>query len=77
MTGVAPAERIPVSREELEKVQEIVAEGVAAEGLADVVLQAEESAAKRLADSVSDAAVDRMIADAQEAGISLPAARTG
>ena len=72
MTGVAPAERtLPVSREELEKVQEIVAEGVAAEGLQEVVLSPEESAARRLADSVSDSAVDRMIADAQDAGISL------
>ena len=58
-------------RDGLEKVQEIVAEGVAAEGLQDVVLSAEESAARRLADRVSDAAVDEMIADAQEAGISL------
>jgi putative transposase len=60
-----------VSRDELEKVQEIVAEGVAAEGLADVVLTAEESAARRLADIASDAAVDRMIAGAQDAGVSL------
>jgi putative transposase len=60
-----------VSRDELEKVQEIVAEGVAAEGLADVVLSAGEAAAKRLADAVSDEAVDRMIADAQDAGIPL------
>jgi putative transposase len=60
-----------VSRDELEKVQEIVAESVAAEGLADVVLTAQESAARRLADIASDEAVDRMIADAQEAGISL------
>jgi putative transposase len=60
-----------VSRDELEKVQEIVADGVAAEGLADVALTAEESAARRLADSVSDEAVDRMIADAQQAGVSL------
>jgi putative transposase len=57
--------------DELEKVQEIVAEGVAAEGLADGVLTAEDAAAKRLADSVSDAAVDRMIADAQRAGMPL------
>ena len=72
MTEVALVEgMLPVSRDELEKVQEIVAEGVAAEGLQDVVLSAEESAALRLADSVSDAAVDKMIADAQEAGISL------
>jgi len=57
--------------DELEKVQEIVAEGVAAEGLSDMVLTAEDAAAKRLADRVSDEAVDRMIADAQEAGMSL------
>src|ERR1700722_9290732 len=36
-----------------------------------MVLTAEEDAAKRLAAFVSDAAVDRMIADAQDAGISL------
>jgi putative transposase len=60
-----------VSRDELEKVQEIVAGGVAAEGLGDVVLSAGEAAAKRLADAVSDEAVDRMIADAQDAGIPL------
>jgi putative transposase len=60
-----------VSRDELEQVKEIVAEGVAAEGLADVVVTAEESAAMRLAGIASDEAVDRMIADAQEAGIPL------
>jgi putative transposase len=57
--------------DELEKVQEVVAEGVAAEGLADVVLTAQDAAARRLAGRVSDEAVDRMIADAQEAGVSL------
>jgi putative transposase len=57
--------------DELEKVQEIVAEGIAAEGLEDVVLPGGESAAKRLADAVSDEAVDRMIADAKESGLSL------
>src|SRR5258708_10092987 len=36
-----------------------------------MVLPAEEAAAKRVADFVSDAAIDRMIADAQDAGISL------
>jgi putative transposase len=60
-----------VSTEEIEKLQEIVAEGVAREGLDDVVLPAEEAAAKRLADFVSDTAIDQMIADAQDAGISL------
>jgi putative transposase len=60
-----------VSTEEAEKVQEIVAEGVAREGLQEMVLTAEESAAKRLADFVSDAAIDRMIADAQDSGIPL------
>jgi putative transposase len=60
-----------VSTEEAEKVQEIVAEGVAREGLQEMVLPAEEAAAKRLADFVSDAAIDRMIADAQDAGVSL------
>lgn len=60
-----------MSKDELEKVQAIIAEGIAAEGLEDVVLPEEESAAKRLADAVSDEAVDRMIADAKEAGVSL------
>ena len=57
--------------EEFDGVQAAVAEGVAREGLQDLVLSAEDSAAKRLADSVSDAAVDRMIADARDAGVSL------
>ena len=61
----------PASKEELEKVQAIVAEGVAREGLQDVILPSEEAAAKRLAHMASDEAVDRMIAEAQEAGISL------
>jgi hypothetical protein len=60
-----------VSTEEIEKVQEIVAEGVAREGLQEIVLPAEEAAAKRLAALVSDAAIDKMIADAQDAGVSL------
>ncbi len=60
-----------MSTEEAEKVQAIVAEGVAREGLQEMVLPAEEAAAKRLAAFVSDAAVDRMIADAQDAGVSL------
>ena len=51
--------------------QEIVAEGVAREGLQEMVLPAEEAAARRLADFVSDAAIDKMIADAQNAGVSL------
>jgi hypothetical protein len=60
-----------VSTEEIGKVQEIVAEGIAREGLQEIVLTAEEAAAKRLAAFVSDAAIDRMIADAQDAGIEL------
>ena len=59
-----------MSTEEAEKVQAIVAEGVAREGLQEMVLPAEEAAAKRLAAFVSDAAVDRMIADAQDAVVS-------
>jgi putative transposase len=55
----------------IEKVQEIVAGGIEAVGLEEVVLPEVESAAKRLADAVSDEAVDRMIADARETGISL------
>ena len=60
-----------MSTEEAEKVQAIVAEGVAREGLQEMVLPAEEAAAERLAAFVSDAAIDRMIADAQDAGVSL------
>lgn len=60
-----------MSKDEFEKVQEIVAGGIAAAGLEEIVLSDEESAAKRLADAVSDEAVDRMIADARESGISL------
>ena len=60
-----------MSTEESEKVQKIVAEGVAREGLQEMVLPAEEAAARRLADFVSDAAIDKMIADAQDACVSL------
>lgn len=60
-----------MDKDEFEKVQEIVAEGIGAAGLDEVVLPVEESAAKRLADAVSDEAVDRMIADARETGLSL------
>ena len=57
--------------DELEKVQGILAGGIAAEGVDDVVPSEEELAAKRLADAVSDQAVDRMIVDARESGLSL------
>jgi putative transposase len=60
-----------VEKDEFEKVQEIVAGGIEAAGLDEIVLPDEESAAKRLADAVSDEAVDRMIADAEETGVSL------
>jgi putative transposase len=60
-----------VSTEEAETVRAIIAEGVEREGLQEMVLTAEESAAKRLADLVSDAAIDKMIADAQDSGIPL------
>jgi putative transposase len=60
-----------VSTEEAGKLQSIIAEGVAREGLQEMVLTAEESAAKRLAELVSDSAIDRMIADAQDSGIPL------
>ena len=60
-----------MDKDELEKVQEIVAEGIEAPGLDEIVLADDESTAKRLADAVSDEAVDRMIADAKETGISL------
>jgi len=51
--------------------QAIIAEGVAREGLQEMVLTAEESAAKRLTELVSDTAVDKMIADAKETGMPL------
>lgn len=60
-----------MSRDEPQKMQGILADGIAAEGLDDVVLPEEESATKRLADAVSDEAVDRMIADARKSGVSL------
>jgi microcompartment protein CcmK/EutM len=66
-----------VEKDELEKVQEIVADGIEAAGLDEVVLADEESAAKRLADAVSDEAVDRMIADAKERVFRCWTARTG
>ena len=60
-----------MSAEEAGKLQAVIAEGVAGEGLQEMVLTAEESAAKRLAELVSDSAIDRMIADAQDSGIPL------
>ena len=60
-----------MSTEEAGKLQAIIADGVAREGLQEMVLTAEESAAKRLAELVSDSAIDRMIADAQDSGIPL------
>ena len=73
MTGVvlAKGRTPPVSKEELEKVQAVVADGVARQGLQEVIVPPEVAAAKRLGDIASDEAVDRMIADAQEAGIPL------
>ena len=72
MTYVALAERtLLVSTEEAGKMQAIIAEGVAREGLQEIVLTADESAAKRLADFVSDTAIDKMIADAKETGMPL------
>ena len=60
-----------MSTEEAEKMQAVIAEGVEREGLQEIVLTAEEAAAKRLADFVSDAAIDKMIADAHDSGIPL------
>jgi hypothetical protein len=60
-----------VSTEKAEKVHAVIAGGVAREGLQEMVLPAEEAAAERLAAFVSDAAIDRMIADAQDAGVPL------
>jgi hypothetical protein len=64
-----------VSTEEAEKVQAIIAEGVAREGLKEMVLTAEEAAAERLAELVSDAAIDKMIADAKESEMGGPGSR--
>jgi putative transposase len=72
VTGVVLAGRThSVSKEETDQVLAIIAEGVAREGLEDIVLPPEEAAAKRLAAIASDDAIDRMIADSKEAGISL------
>jgi hypothetical protein len=60
-----------VSKEETEKVRAIIAEGVVREGLQEIVLSPEEAAAERVAAIASDEAIDRMIADSKEAGISL------
>ncbi len=89
-----------MSKEEFEKVQAVVAEGVAREGLQDVIVPPGEAAATgpaesgypydgggplqdeglyypedeagyRLSQLASDVAIDRMVADAQVAGISL------
>ncbi len=89
-----------MSKEELEKVQAVIAEGVAREGLQDVIAPPEQAAASgpaefsypydgggplhdeklyypedeagyRLSQPASDVAIDRMIADAQVAGVSL------
>ena len=66
-----------MSTEEAEKVQAIIAEGVAREGLQEMVLPAEEEEAKRLADFVRDEAIDRMIADAQDAAFRCWTGRAG
>jgi putative transposase len=60
-----------VNVNETQKVKEILAEGLAAEGLAEAVPPAEEAAARRLAELVSPQAVDRMLADAEQAGMAL------
>lgn len=49
----------------------ILAEGLAGNGLAEVVPGPEDAAAARLADLISPAAVDRMLADADRAGMAL------
>ena len=60
-----------MGKDEFEQVRATIAEGVAREGLQDVILPADQAAAKRLADLAGDEAVDRMIADAQQAGVPL------
>ena len=72
MTSVALVERThSVRTEEMDRVRAIVGEGLAGEGLAEAVPSAEEAAARRLAELTSPEAIDRMIADAKEAGIPL------
>ena len=60
-----------MSTEEFDVTQEAVAEEFAAGELGEVFQAEDEPAARRLAGAVSDEAVDRMIADARETGISL------
>jgi putative transposase len=72
VTDVAPVEGIrPVNTNETQNGTEIVAAGLAAGGLAEAVPSAEETAARRLAELVSPQAVDRMLADAEQAGMPL------
>ena len=60
-----------MSKEETETVGEILREAAERGDLDGVVMPPEEAAASRLAAIASDEAIDRMIADSEEAGISL------
>ena len=71
MTGVVLAGRThSVSMEETAAAEAIIRDAVA-RGEVDAALSPEEAAAKRLAAIASDEAIDRMIADARETGVSL------
>lgn len=72
MAGVTLAGRThSVSTEETRAVEEIIREAAGRGDLDGVVMSPEEAAAKRLAAISSDEAIDRMIADSKESGISL------
>jgi putative transposase len=72
VTGVVLAGRTrSVSKEETEAVGEIIREAAERGDLDGVVISPEEAAARRLAAIASDEVIDRMIADSEEAGISL------
>src|SRR6266699_2232059 len=58
---------LPVKTNENGTVQAIVAGGLAAEGIQEVVLSAEEAAARRLAQLVSPETIDRIVAGTKKA----------
>lgn len=60
-----------MSTEETEAVEEIIRDAAERGDLDGVVMSPEEAAARRLAAIASDEAIDRMIADSKETGISL------
>jgi putative transposase len=60
-----------VNANEKTATMKILAEGLAGNGLDEAVPGPEDAAAARLADLISPAAVDRMLADAEQAGMAL------